>query len=286
VFAPGCVLPGIGTSGIDGSVMRVIIVGLGKSGTTALLYAVRSAMPAGTQVLFEPHAYVAVNASHVAAKVLLHPKFPMTHAFYRQFDRIVLLVRDPRDLLISKALYRIYGARALHADASKLNQYLELLRAKEADPRSVSLTRINLLFQSLVGPTLHSDEGLARMLSDAIAFHQAFPACAVFTYEAMVNGQFDLVASHLSLPAKAMKPDVPEAYHRVVRSRRAGNWRDWFCAEDVEHYRPLLAAYMERYGYPDEWELSREPVIRPEECSEYVLRLIRERRGAPAAFAG
>ena len=36
--------------------MRIVIVGLGKSGTTALLYAVRAAMPADTQLLFEPRS--------------------------------------------------------------------------------------------------------------------------------------------------------------------------------------------------------------------------------------
>jgi hypothetical protein len=266
--------------------MRVVIVGLGKSGTTALLYAVRSAMPANTDVIFEPHAYVAVNAPHVAAKVLLNPKYPMDHAFYRQFDRIVLSIRDPRDLLISKALYRVYGAKALHADTSKLDQYLDLLRAKETDPRSVSLTRINTVFQGFAGPTLHSDEGITRLLNDAVAFHEAFPDGMVYKYEVMVTGQFDSLAQYLSLSAENMKPDVPEGLRRVVRSRRAGNWRDWFCLEDVDHYRPLLSAYMDRYGYSDDWELNREPLIPPEECSEYALRLVRERRRAFAGIVG
>jgi hypothetical protein len=263
--------------------MRIVIVGLGKSGTTALLYAIRSAMPAGTEIIFEPHAPVAVSSRDAVAKVLLHPSFTIPHAFYRQFDRIVLLVRDPRDLLISKALYRLFGARTLHADPAKLEQYLALLRAKEADPRSISLTRINALFQSLVGPTLHSDEGLARLLGDAVSFHLAFPGCTVFKYESMVAGQFDSLARQLSLDAQAMTPDVPQALHRVFRSGRSGNWRDWFCPEDVEHYRPLLSAYMSRYGYADAWELNPEPRIPPEECTGYVARLIRERREGIAA---
>ena len=266
--------------------MRVVIAGLGKSGTTALLYAIRSAMPAGTDMIFEPHSHVAVHAPDVVAKVLLHPRFPIPHAFYRQFDKIILLVRDPRDLLISKALYRLFGARALHADPKKLDQYLELLRAKETNPRSVPLVRINALFQSFVGPTLHSDEGLARMLNDAVAFHEAFSGCLVYKYEAMVTGQFDALAQHLSLAADAMKPEVPAGLQRVFRSGRAGNWRDWFCPEDVDHYRPLLSAYMSRYGYADDWELHRAPRIPVEECSGYVLRLIRERHRAVAAAPG
>jgi hypothetical protein len=259
--------------------MRVVIAGLGKSGTTALVYAVRAAMPADTQVLFEPKAFVAVTARSVAAKVLLHPKHPMDHAFFRQFDHVVLLVRDPRDLLISRALYRIFGARAILADPAKLGQYLELLRAKEADPRAVSMLRINALFESFAGRGLHSDEGRLRMLRDAVAFHEAFPDALVYKYEAMVAGDFAQLARFLSLDAAAMKPDVPDMLSRVVRSRRAGNWRDWFCPEDVAHYRPLLSDYMMRYGYDDDWSLAEAPSIRPEECSEYVMRLVRERHG-------
>lgn len=266
--------------------MRVVIVGLGKSGTTAVLYAIRSAMPPDTRVVFEPHTYVVVEGTNVAAKVLLNPRFPIDYAFYRQFDRIVLLVRDPRDVLISKLLYRTFGSRALHGDPAKLEQYLALLRAKETDPRSVSLLRINALYETLSGPTLHSDEGRSRMLNDAMAFHDAFPDCMVFKYETMVTGKFDALAEYLSLSAAAMKPDVPAQFSRVVRTRRAGNWRDWFCPEDVVHYRPLLSVYMERYGYSDAWELATEPLVRPEECSGYVMRLVRERRGGTAAAGG
>lgn len=265
--------------------MRVAVVGLGKSGTTASLYAILSAMPAATQVVFEPHASVALQSADVAAKVLLNPRVPIEYAFYRQFDKIVLMVRDPRDLLISKALYRVFGAKALHADTSRLDCYLELLRAKESAPRSVSLTQINTLFQSLANAAAHSDEGTTRLLNDALAFHRAFPDCMVFRYEAMVAGQFDALAEYLSLSAAAMKPEVPDGLRRVVRTRGAGGWRDWFCPEDVEHYRPLLSDYMRRYGYADDWTLNLEPVIRAEECSEYAMRLVRERRAGTAAAA-
>jgi hypothetical protein len=263
--------------------VRVVIVGLGKSGTTAALYAVHSAMPVDTHLLFEPRANIALQATNVAAKVLLTPRFPIDHDFYRQFDKIVLLIRDPRDVLISKMLYRAFGSNALHGDPAKLERYLELLRAKEADPRSVSLRRINALYEELAGATLHSDDGRTRMLNDAIAFHDAFPGCMVFRYETLVTGQFDALAQYLALRPEAMRPNVPAQFSRVVRSRRAGNWRDWFCSEDVAYYRPLLSHYMDRYGYSDNWELSAEPRVRPEECSGYVMRLVRERRSGIAA---
>ena len=265
--------------------MRVCVAGMGKSGTTALVYAIRAAMPANTVLLFEPRTFVPVTAPNVAAKVLLHTKHPMPYPFYRQFERLVLIVRDPRDVLVSRLLYRAYGATSMLADPARLERYLALLRAKEADPRSVSLLEINDVFETMGGSSAHTDEGRARMLADAIAFHAAFPDALVFKYETMVGGDFAPLADHLSLDAEAMNPTVPAALRRVDRTRRAGNWRDWFRPEDVAHYRPLLADYMRRYGYDDDWAIAAEPCIRPEECSEYVLRLVRERQGTlrPAA---
>ena len=262
--------------------MRAVVVGLGKSGTTALVYAIRSAMPPDTQVLFEPRTFVEVKATNVAAKVLLHPRFPLHPSFYRQFEKIILIVRDPRDILVSKGLYRIYGGNPLHADLPKLHQYVELLRMKEREPRSVPFMRILALFASLNGRPPNPDLGITRRLNDIVQFQHAFPACLVYRYEAMVDNQFGAVAEYLSLPQERMKPEVPASLRRVVRSRRAGNWRDWFCAEDVEHYRPLLSPFMRRYGYADDWKLADAPSIPAEEASEYVLRLARERRGEPA----
>jgi hypothetical protein len=262
--------------------MRAVVVGLGKSGTTALVYAIRSAMPPDTELLFEPKTYVELRAPNVAAKVLLHPRFPLDPAFYRQFDKVVLIVRDPRDILVSKGLYRIYGGSPLHADLPKLHEYVELLRVKEREPRSVPFMRILALFASLNGRPPNPDLGITRRLNDVVRFEQAFPGCLVYPYEEMVEHRFGAVARYLALPEASMNPEVPTSLRRVVRSRRAGNWRDWFCPEDVEHYRPLFSPFLSRYGYADDWTLASSPSIPAEEASEYVLRLARERRGEPA----
>src|SRR5262245_2560712 len=88
-----CPSAGQGSPGLNAGSerMRAVVVGLGKSGTTALVCAIRSAMPADTQLVFEPKRYVAIEAPNVAAKVLLDPKFPLDPAFYRQFDKIILI---------------------------------------------------------------------------------------------------------------------------------------------------------------------------------------------------
>lgn len=262
--------------------MRILVIGLGKSGTTALLYAIRAAMPApaDTRLIFEPHGPVAIREDHALAKVLLNPRDELGEAFYNSFDHTILIIRDPRDLVVSKALYRIYNVPAVAKDQGKLSRYLDLLRAKERDPRSVSLCSMNRLFRELLGRSSSQDEALVALLNYAMQFHASHPDCLVYPYERMVAGDFSSVADYLALPVQAQDATVPQSLSRVVRSRRAGNWRDWFCPEDVEHYRPLLLPYMTRYGYADEWDLSPNPAILPQEASEYVQRLALEAQSA------
>jgi len=68
--------------------------------------------------------------------------------------------------------------------------------------------------------------------------------------------------------------EVPDHKLRVVRSKRYGNWRDWFTPEDVDLYRPRLRAILERFGYPDEWELNDKPAIDHREGAGYVEALV------------
>jgi hypothetical protein len=265
--------------------VRIVIVGIGKSGTTALLYAVHAAMPSQTPVIFEPRTSFAVTSPDVAAKILIDPRFPMEAGVFHQFDRIVLLVRDPRDIFVSKALYRTRGSVAMQSDPGKLAQYVALLREKEADPRAVPLARINALFDALTEAATTADEAMVQLLDGVVAFHQSFPQAFVYKYESMVAGDFHALGQHLALDPASLVPRVPAELQRVVRTRRAGNWRDWLTPEDVAHYRPMFAPFMARYGYPDEWALNDRPAIHADECSEYVLMLDRERRGiaTPAA---
>lgn len=260
--------------------MRVVVVGMGKSGTTAMIYAIKSAMPADTQLIFEPAAFVRVEAANVAAKFLLNPLRTIEDEFFLQFSRKVLLVRDPRDVLISRALYRVRANEVMIGDRAKFDAYFRLLQMKEQSPASVSLTRINALFHELTGAPLHCDKGLTWGLDYAVAWHERFTSCMIYHYEQLIEGSFAVLGDYLSLDPKAMKPEVPSDLQRVVRSRRAGNWRDWFCPEDVEHYRPMLLPYMQRYGYADEWSLNPHPMIRQDECTGYIRRLIRDRNSA------
>ena len=141
-FAPRCV-PGLDAEGQAGHVTiiprrwpigrttrrnrqgrRILIQGLAKSGTSALLYKIANSLPRGeTEVLFELPRCPGCSATNVVAKVLLdgylwsldathrHTVEPTTVDIdsYAGFDKRILIVRDPRDRLISQALYVFFG---------------------------------------------------------------------------------------------------------------------------------------------------------------------------------
>jgi hypothetical protein len=79
-------------------------------------------------------------------------------------------------------------------------------------------------------------------------------------------------------------PIVPAPHDHVTRSKRHGQWRHWFTPEDVASFRPLMEPYLRQYGYSTDWTLAPDPVIRPDEASEYVVRPVRlgrRRRSLP-----
>ena len=65
---------------------------------------------------------------------------------------------------------------------------------------------------------------------------------------------------------------------RVVRTCGTGSWQHWFTPADEPILRPLLAAYMQAYGYDRDWSLSPTPTISAAHSTDYVLRIVNQKR--------
>jgi hypothetical protein len=89
--------------------------------------------------------------NNMICKQLLGPDF--SEASIAQFDKIVWIVRDPRDRLVSYILYRHYDHR--YHDDQFVHEQLELLRRKELDPGAVSMVELERRLQ-LPTPTMQS----------------------------------------------------------------------------------------------------------------------------------
>ena len=102
-----------------GSDMKIVIYWLAKSGTMALFYKLKNSLPPDLICLFEPRSFAPSvlkqrgfrallgrrREPDVLAKVLpFRPAAPADVDSFSAFDKQILLVRDPRDRLISRLL--------------------------------------------------------------------------------------------------------------------------------------------------------------------------------------
>jgi len=253
--------------------MKVVIAGQAKSGTTALYHALRQSMPGTCTCLFEPHAYSAAPGEQpVLAKVLLNERLDLDS--FAEFGKKILLVRDPRDNLVSRLLYAPYD-QAFVTDAAKLQRFIGHLERKQRDPAGVSLLALLETLGGLAGEDMLARFARRHRLGEA--FDAAARGYFVYKYEDLVAGRYAGLEQYLGWPVR-FDGEVEEAHRRVARSRRAGDWRDWFTQADVEHFRGLYHPYLLKYGYAPEWRLNPAPEILPEHATGYVLRLARERR--------
>lgn len=180
------------------------------------------------------------------------------------YDKVVWIIRDPRDQMISSFFYRWFH---LHnpPEAAFYNA-LKMVRKKEVAPQTVPFHQL--------APWLKNPGGLANMYDPVIKILENFkPIIFRFYYEDLIGGRWDGLESWLgsSLSGEAVvKGDMA----RVARSHTSENWRLWFCPEDIKVYRPAFSEYLEALGYSaDDWELTPVIALPPEEGSEYMIRL-------------
>ncbi len=266
---------------------KIAIFGLAKSGTTGLWSSLIKSYPRRYLQFFEgqflPSRYNKYlgwgnpvnNPKHLINKEIIGSGFDFS--CLDNYDKVIWLVRDPRDRLVSYILYRHYDH--LYDDEDFVRQQLRLLEQKEQDPDSVSLveleTRLALPSPALDSAFFWSDHLKWDALDKTVSQGRAF----LFKYEDYVDHNFDLLEDFLGVRIKS-DPKVPKQFRRVIRSKAHGFWRHWFTERDMEHYRPLFQPFLERYGYADDWLLGDPREINPDHCSHYVRKIINERREA------
>lgn len=96
-------------------------------------------------------------------------------------------------------------------------------------------------------------------------------------YEDLVDGRLAPLQSYLSL-ALDCDVKVDPAHDHVARTRRHGDWKNWFLEKDVEYFKPATEEYLLHFGYPTGWEVVEHPKIPSAHASDYVLRTVEKRR--------
>ena len=263
---------------------HIVIVGSSKTGTTGLFYSVvRGLESTGEPVysLYEQHsARIYESLDKYAPERLVVAKLLVTN---KEFDREVaapfshriLIVRDPRDTLVSALLF--FPVLAINAGTGddRIADFTELIRRKEKDPQSISMKRLLRRGYALFSSEPKTRSTFSSRFRKTIRYDDRVDSFVV-TYEAFVDGELGDLEDFLSL--KLGSRESARSRSHIARSGRYGGWRNWFTPDDIPYFRPLLEGYMRRYGYPDDWELADQPLIDSETASVYVERSCRSRR--------
>lgn len=272
--------------------MRVLLFGIGKAGTTALLYKVAAGLP-GCQVFSGGTPKLRPGISPMVCKHTINFRkgrdFNLIEAHIRDggYDRVVWITRDPRDLLVSETLF--FWHKGVADGDPSFAAYWDLLTAKEANPGGVAL--LDIARHCVVGGAARSSDDVAsaereRYRAACEFLERSGPTCLRFKFEDMAQGRFEALERFLGFPVGREAEIGHEGRAKVVRHKSAGDWRHWFTPGDVEllsdAYNPFLLAA----GYGDaNWILADPQELDPRFGSAYVTTLL-DRARAKASGAG
>lgn len=264
------------------SLPNVCTVGSSKTGTSGLHYSVLAAMPDEPLGLYEQHNPKMLHSlERYASDRALVAKFLFTNRRFtpdlvEPFHKRLLIVRDPRDTLVSVMLFYagVLAAGKRRCTLEEIEEVADLVERKEQDPGSIDFLTLYHQAHRVLGNTVGANRVTMRRFDRPVWFADNAEAKTVY-YERFVADDLDDVSDYVGLELVNTRPPA-KVDSLVVRSATSAEWRRWFTASDVAELRPKLAPYMARFGYEDDWELSDEP-IDPEFGSAYVRRTARKR---------
>jgi hypothetical protein len=262
--------------------MKIFILGTGKSGTTALVYKVAGGLPnchafSGGR----PGKYLGDYENAVYKHTYEESKgksfeLYLNHFKEEHYDRKIWIARDPRDVAVSRMLYR--WQRGNKGQKEQYRSHLSLVLKKENDPHSVSFSEIYRYARFNNWP-LSAEEVFEE---EHIRYQHMyeFVKCLdkdwfFFTYEDMVAKKFEALNEYLGFRIQA-DAEVPQSTGKakVIRKKSTGDWRHWFTEDDISLLKPAYTDYMALIGYDcDDWNLVENQVIEPEYSSVYMKNL-------------
>jgi hypothetical protein len=262
--------------------MKVLILGLGKSGTTGMVYKVAGGLPNCHAFSGGKPGKYTGNYENAVYKHTYEERKGKNFEVYKkhfakfQYDRKIWMARDPRDAAVSRVLYRFH--KGLLFNRKQFKAYYDLILRKEADPSTVpfyEICRYAGHFEWPVGKekVVEEERNRYERMSDFV--RNLGSEWFLFKYEDMVMGRFDAVNNYLGFELEK-KAEVPKGTgkDKVVRKKAFGDWRQWFTKEDADLFQPAYLPYMEAIGYDcKDWSVDPAPVIEPQFSSVYVKNL-------------
>ena len=262
--------------------MKIFILGTGKSGTTAMVYKVAAGLPNCKAFSGgKPGKYIG-DYENAVYKNTYEERKGKNFDLYREhlgnehYDRKIWMARDPRDVAVSRMLYRWH--KGTFGRKKQYQAHLDTVLQKEKDPKSIPFCEICRYSGYGDWPISRKEvveqERVRYQRMENFITEQG-KDWFLFKYENMVDKKFDELNAYLGFEVQE-SAEVPKASGKakVVRKKAYGDWRHWFTEEDVDIFKPAYQSYLEFIGYDGEdWTVSADPVIEPEYSSAYMQQL-------------
>lgn len=253
--------------------LKVCILAMPKSGSTALFQAIRTRMSGEVLESFEPKTLDQVRGykreQQVLTKVMpigRHDAGNWEEGF-RYFDHRLVLVRDPRDLILSRIFFRPQGEVVeLWNNDNKLDGLIRRLKSKIDVPEA----------HNMFGDVL--DDLSANHYANVAFYYQKLQeqirdGGRLIMYDDLVTGNLDPLWQDLRLPREPLKSD--NRWNHVPRTMASGNWRRWFTEADVATLRPHVAPVLQMFeGFDLNWDLAKSPQLTPAESIDYIVKTV------------
>ena len=258
---------------------NILILGLPKSGTSGLLMLLSSIFPKHS-VNLERIQFIEDSdfVKGIICKDLIDsPEKTNTYKeVYKKFTKIVFIVRDPRDRVVSSILYGGFNTIVNKLDIKE--EFLKRLRDKETKPMNVSCLELVSILRSglkcktnndLQVPTLGAENYLLESLENISNINVPN---IIIKYEDFVDNKLEILEDFLEV--KFQKTGME--FSRTARSKRYGEWKNWFTDKDIEYFKSIANPILEKFKYED-WSTNPNPFIDPEKSSVWAEKKINER---------
>ena len=265
--------------------MKILILGTGKTGTTAMVYKVAGGLPnchafSGGR----PGKYIGDYENAVYKHTYEERKgksFDLfrEHLKKEQYDRKIWMARDPRDAAVSRMLYRWH--KGYTGYKKQYDAHLDIVLKKEKNPRSIDFFEIcrytghegwPRTAEQVVEEEQHRYDQMLRFIN--ILDEDWF----FFTFENMVDNNVAALNDYLGFEIRndAVVPSS-SGKAKVIRKKASGDWRHWFTEDDIALFKPAFTPYMDFNGYDcNDWSLDPDPLIEPQYSSVYMQNLPRK----------
>ena len=267
--------------------MKILILGTGKSGTTALVYKLAGGLPDCKAFSGGPPGKYIGDYENAVYKHTYEESKGKSFDLFREhlkkehYDRKVWIARDPRDVAVSRMLYR--WQKGIKGHKAQYEAHLQLVLKKEQDPGSVSFAEIGRYigygeWPRAVEEGIEEERARYRNMSDFVS--SLADDWFLFKYEDMIAKNYNTLNTYLGFNVRdEAEVPVSTGKAKVVRKKATGDWRHWFTEEDIELYKSAYLPYMEIIGYDrEDWALDANPVIEPRFSSEYMQQLAQRKK--------